>query len=195
MKKVIILVITFLSISTISAQDSKAYLGVSLGYAIPGGDGSEDVNSGINLGFINFGYRFSNQWGATLNLTSSGFTNKNASEGSAVGIAAFSVGPMYTASFSEKLSLDLKPQYAFSVAGVQKDIPFGSSKSDATYKGTGFVFGSSLNFGVSKGFKLSINLDYTSFKFTEFEYRGMTGSVDSSSGNQLVLGAGLRYNF
>ena len=56
MKKVIILVITFLSISTISAQDSKAYLGVSLGYAIPGGDGSENLNSGINLGFINFLY-------------------------------------------------------------------------------------------------------------------------------------------
>jgi hypothetical protein len=194
MKKVIILIITFLSISTISAQDSKAYLGVSLGYAIPGGDGSENVNSGINLGFINFGYRFTKQWGATLNLTSSGFSYKNTANGSAIGIAAFSVGPMYTASLSDKLSLDLKPQYAFSVAGVQKDIPIGIYKYDATYKGTGFVLGSSLNFGMSKGFKLSLNLDYTSFNFTEVEVQGSTASV-STSANQLVLGAGLRYNF
>jgi len=194
MKKVIILIITFLSICTISAQDSKAYLGVSLGYAIPGGDGSENVNSGINLGFINFGYRFTKQWGATLNLTSSGFSYKNTANGSAIGIAAFSVGPMYTASLSDKLSLDLKPQYAFSVAGVQKDIPIGIYKYDATYKGTGFVLGSSLNFGMSKGFKLSLNLDYTSFNFTEVEVQGSTASV-STSANQLVLGAGLRYNF
>lgn len=194
MKKVIILIITFLSISTISAQDSKAYLGVSLGYAIPGGDGSENVNSGINLGFINFGYRFTKQWGATLNLTSSGFSYKNTANGSAIGIAAFSVGPMYTASLSDKLSLDLKPQYAFSVAGVQKDIPIGIYKYDATYKGTGFVLGSSLNFGMSKGFKLSLNLDYISFNFTEVEVQGSTASV-STSANQLVLGAGLRYNF
>ena len=194
MKKVIILVITVLSISTISAQDSKAYLGVSLGYAIPGGDGSENLNSGINLGFINFGYHFSKEWGATLNLTSSGFSFKNSANGSALGIAAFSVGPMYTASLSDKLSLDLKPQYAFSVAGVRKDIPIGTTKYDATYKGTGFVFGSSLNFGVTKGFKLSLNLDYASFKFTEVEFAGTTASVNTSA-NQFVLGAGLRYNF
>ena len=196
MKKVIILVITVLSISTISAQDSKAYLGVSVGYAIPGGEGSEDVNSGINIGFINFGYRFTKTWGATFNLTSSGFTYKNAAYGSEMGIGAFSVGPMYTASLSDKLSLDLKPQYAFSVAGVQKDIPFGISKIDATYKGTGFVLGSSLNFGVTKGFKLSLNVDYTSFKFSEVELGGVTTPLDSNNtGNELVLGAGLRYNF
>ena len=156
MKKVIILVITVLSISTISAQDSKAYLGVSVGYAIPGGEGSEDVNSGINIGFINFGYRFTKTWGATLNLTSSGFTYKNAAYGSAMGIA----------------------------------------KIDATYKGTGFVLGSSLNFGVTKGFKLSLNVDYTSFKFSEVELGGVTTPLDSNNtGNELVLGAGLRYNF
>ncbi len=113
-----------------------------------------------------------------------------------MGIGAFSVGPMYTASLSDKLSLDLKPQYAFSVAGVQKDIPFGISKIDATYKGTGFVLGSSLNFGVTKGFKLSLNVDYTSFKFSEVELGGVTTPLDSNNtGNQLVLGAGLRYNF
>ena len=194
MKKIILLFITLFAFSSIKAQDSKAYLGVSVGYAIPLGDGYENVNSGINLGFINFGYRFSKKWGATLNLTSSGFSYKNSAYGSAVGIAAFSVGPMYTASLGKKLSLDLKPQYAFRVAGVQKDIPIQNMMYDATYKGTGFVLGSSLNFGVSKGFKLSLNLDYASFNFTEVEVAGTTLSV-STSANQLVLGAGLRYNF
>jgi hypothetical protein len=194
MKKIILLFITLFAFSFVKAQDSKAYLGVSVGYAIPGGDGSENVNSGINLGFINFGYRFSKAWGATLNLTSSGFSYKNSANGSAVGIAAFSVGPMYTASLGKKLSLDLKPQYAFRVTGVQKNIPIQNMMYDATYKGTGFVLGSSLNFGVSKGFKLSFNLDYASFNFTEVEVAGTTASV-STSANQLVLGAGLRYNF
>ena len=172
-----------------NAQDSKAYLGVSLGYAIPGGDGSENLNSGINLGFINFGYRFTKSWGATINLTSSGFGYKN---GGAIGVAAFSVGPMYTASLSEKLSLDLKPQYAFSIAGKET----GTIYSDATLRGTGFVFGSSLNFGVTKGFKLSLNLDYTTGKWNELEIGGRTLSVTSKNNiSSFVLGAGLRYNF
>ena len=192
MKKVIILIITFLSISTISAQDSKAYLGVSLGYAIPGGDGSENLNSGINLGFINFGYRFTKQWGATLNLTSSGFSYKNTANGSAIGIAAFSVGPMYTASLSDKLSLDLKPQYAFSIAGKET----GTGFAEETLRGTGFVLGSSLNFGMSKGFKLSLNLDYTTGKWTELETAGRTYNITTNNSlSSLVLGAGLRYNF
>ena len=189
MKKVIILIITFLSISTISAQDSKAYLGVSLGYAIPGGDGSENLNSGINLGFINFGYRFTKQWGATLNLVSSGFAYKT--EG-ALGVGVFSVGPMYTATLSDKLSLDLKPQYAFSIAGKET----GTGFAEETLRGTGFVLGSSLNFGMSKGFKLSLNLDYTTGKWTELETGGRTYNITTNNSlSSLVLGAGLRYNF
>lgn len=189
MKKVIILVITFLSISSVIAQDSKAYLGVSLGYAIPGGDGSENLNSGINLGFINFGYRFTKSWGATLNLTSSGFAYKDKG---ALGVGIFSVGPMYTASLSEKLSLDLKPQYAFSIAGKET----GTGFEDATLKGTGFVFGSSLNFGITKGFKLSLNLDYTTGKWNQLEFSGRTYDVTTNNNlSSLVLGAGLRYNF
>ena len=194
MKKNILLFICLLAFSSTKAQYSKAYLGVSVGYAIPGGDESENLNSGINFGFINFGYHLSKEWGATINLSSSGFSIKDAANGSALGIAAFSVGPMYTATLSEKLSLDLKPQYAFSVAGVQKDVPDGSTKYDATYKGTGYVLGSSLNFGVTKGIKFSLNLDYDSFKFTKGEVAGQTFSINTSV-NQFVIGAGLRYNF
>ena len=199
MKKSLLLCIVLLASCSIKAQDSiakvskvkysKAYLGVSVGYAMPGGDGSDNLNSGINLGFINFGYRFTKGWGATLNLTSSGFAYKNKG---ALGVAVFSVGPMCTANLSDKLSLDLKPQYALSIVGKET----GTGYDDAILKGTGFVFGSSLNFGVTKGFKLSLNLDYTTGKWEELQFGGTTYKVTSNNNiSSLVMGAGLRYNF
>ena len=191
MKKIILTAIAVFAISFVNAQESKVYLGVSVGVALPGGDGSEALNSaGLNLGLINFGYRFSESWGATLNLTSSGFTYKDFND-AAFGVGVFSAGPMYTASLGKTMSLDLKPQYAFSIAGKTKGL---EGVDDATIKGTGFVLGSSLNFGVSKGFKFSINLDYTSGKWKEIEYGGETFDVDTKF-NSFVIGAGLRYNF
>lgn len=192
MKKIILTALAVFAISFVNAQESKVYLGVSVGVAFPGGDGSESLNgAGLNLGLINFGYRFSESWGATLNLTSSGFAYKDI-DGAALGVGVFSAGPMYTASLGETMSLDLKPQYAFSIAGKEK----GTGFEDATLKGTGFVLGSSLNFGISKGFKFSINLDYTTGKWKEIEMGGETVKVDSNNKiSSFVLGAGLRYNF
>jgi hypothetical protein len=123
-------------------------------------------------------------------LTSSGFAYKDY-DSAAFGVGVFSVGPMYTANLGKTMSLDLKPQYAFSIAGKTKGL---EGLDDATIKGTGLVLGSSLNFGVSKGFKLSINLDYTSAKWKELELGGETFDVDTKF-NAFVLGAGLRYNF
>jgi hypothetical protein len=66
----------------------------------------------------------------------------------------------------------------------------------ATVKGSGFVVGSSLNFGISKGFKFSINLDYTAGKWKEIEAGGETVKLDSDNKiSSLELGAGVRYNF
>lgn len=193
MKKIILTALAVCAISFANAQESKVYLGVSVGVAFPGGDGSESLNSaGLNLGFLNFGYRFSESWGATLNLTSSGFAYKDI-DGAALGVGVFSVGPMYTAKLGDKMSLDLKPQYAFSIAGKTKGL---DELDNATLKGTGFVLGSSLNFGISKGFKFSINLDYTTGKWKEIEMGGETVKVDSNNKiSSFVLGAGLRYNF
>jgi hypothetical protein len=192
MKKLFLTAFAVFAFSFANAQESKAYLGVSVGVAFPGGDGSENLNgAGLNLGFINFGYRFTESWGATLNLSSSGFSYKNIS-GAALGVGAFSVGPMYTAKLGDKMSLDLKPQYAFSIAGKTK----GLGVADSTLKGNGLVLGSSLNFGISKGFKFSVNLDYTTGKWTEAENRGTTYSLNSNNKiSSLALGAGLRYNF
>lgn len=190
MKKIILSALAVLAFSFANAQESKAYLGVSVGVAFPGGD-LEGLDTGLNLGFINFGYRFSESWGATANLISSGYSIEDTD--ASVGVATFSVGPMYTAKLGEKMSLDLKPQYAFSMVGKTKGL---GEYDNATYKGSGFVLGSSLNFGVSKGFKFSINLDYTSGKFKEEEYGGDTYELDPKAKfNSLAIGAGIRYNF
>ena len=125
-----------LAFNQTNAQESKAYLGVSLGVAFPGGDGADALKgAGLNLGLINFGYRFTESWGATLNLTSSGFAYDDY-DGAAFGVGVFSVGPMYTANLGETISLDLKPQYALSMVG--KTSGFGD-EDNATYKGNGIV--------------------------------------------------------
>lgn len=189
MKKIILSVFAVLAFGVASAQESKVYLGVSAGLSFPGGD-VEGLESGLNLGFINFGYRFSESWGATVNLISSGYPIEDSD--AAIGVATFSVGPMYTAMLGDKMSLDLKPQYALSMVGKST----GTDADDFTYSGNGFVLGSSLNFGISKGFKFSINLDYTTGKFNEVEYDGETESINSDNKfNSLALGAGIRYNF
>lgn len=193
MKKLFLTALAVFAFGFTNAQESKAYLGVSVGIAMPGGIVADDLGlkTGLNLGFINFGYRFSESWGATVNLSSSGFAVKDTD--GAIGVATFSVGPMYTAKLGENISLDLKPQYALSMVG--KTSGFGD-EDNATYKGNGIVLGSSLNFGISKGIKFSINLDYTAGKFTKAEYAGETASIeDDNKINSLALGAGIRYNF
>ncbi len=193
MKKIILTLLVILAFNQTNAQESKAYLGVSLGLAFPGGDAESLNGVGLNLGLINFGYRFSESWGATLNLTSSGFAYEDV-DGAALGVGVFSVGPMYTANLSETISLDLKPQYAFSIAGKTKGLD--DELDNVTAKGNGFVLGSSLNFGVTKGIKFSINLDYTSGKWNKVEYDGRSVDVDSDNKiSALALGAGIRYNF
>jgi hypothetical protein len=191
MKKIILSALAVLAFSFANAQESKAYLGVSVGVAFPGGSAAEGTDAGLNLGFINFGYRFSESWGATANLTSSGFPISDTD--AAVGVGTFSVGPMYTTKIGENMSLDLKPQYALSMVGK---LDGAGELDDATFKGNGFVLGSSLNFGISKGFKFSINLDYTTGKFKEVEIDGDTYDLDSENKfNSLAIGAGIRYNF
>lgn len=193
MKKIILILITIFTISLGYSQESKAYLGISLGVAIPGGDGLDDVNTGIDLGFINFGYRFSENWGATLNLVSSGHTIDDDLVDSTIGIAYFGLGPMYTTNLSEKVSWDFKPQIALGLTGVQ-DVE--GLSSDYEYSGTGFIFGNSLVFGTSKGFKFSVNLDYLTGRAKEVSYEGVTVDLDEDNSlNKLSIGVGLRYNF
>lgn len=191
MKKIILIAIAIFTISLGYSQDSKAYLGVSLGVAIPGGDMGEDLKTGIDLGFINFGYRFTENWGATLNLVSSGHT-VDGDDDVAVGVAYFGLGPMYTTSISDNISWDIKPQIALGLTAVSKEDGY----DDYTYKGNGFILGNSLVFGTEKGFKFSINLDYLAGKITEEDDGTNTYDIDDNNGfNKLSLGVGVRYNF
>ena len=177
-----------------SVSQSKFYLGVGLGLASTGGDVSSDNNysSGINLNFLNIGYRFDEIWGLTANLGSAGHGIDGAN--AALGIGVFSFGPMISFSVSDKMSWDLKPQYASSMKGKYVGDDVGILEN-ITFNGTAFLIGNSLVFGDgSKGFDFSLDVDYLTGKFDDIS--GPGGTVDDNSKyNSLRLGAGIRYNF
>ena len=197
MKKVLLLVaIVTLSAMQSFAQDSKFYIGIGAGYATAGGDAAGNAKGGINLNFLNTGYRFNESWGITANLGSSGFAIEDTD--SAIGIGVFSFGPMYTISLSESMSWDLKPQYAASMKGVfSGDDASANGFDDVEVSGNGFMFGNSLVFGDgSKGFDFSIDLDYLMGKFTEQTLPGGSRDIDEdNSFNSFKIGVGVRYNF
>tara|TARA_B110000027_G_C16113695_1_gene299089 strand:- start:17 stop:610 length:594 start_codon:yes stop_codon:yes gene_type:complete len=197
MKKVLLLVaIVTLSVTQSFAQDSKFYIGIGAGYATAGGDAADEIKGGINLNFLNIGYRFNESWGLTANLGSSGHAIENTD--SAIGVGVLSFGPMYTISLSESISWDLKPQYAASLKGVYSgDDVAALGLKDVEWSGNGFMFGNSLVFGDgSKGFDFSIDLDYLMGKFTEVSGPGGSLDIDEDNSlNSLKIGVGLRYNF
>ena len=183
----------FFSLS--NAQDSKAYLGVGLGLSVPGGSALEDLKTGLNFKFIDFGYRFSENWGVTVGLDSSGFNVDEDSVDAAVGVASLAIGPMYTVGLNETISWDIKPKYAFSIAGVVRGDD-ADLYDDAVWSGSGFILGNSIVFKSTKGFAFSIDLDYTFGKFKEIEFEGETYDLSTNNKlNVLTLGAGVRYNF
>jgi len=196
MKKVLLFAIVALSAMQSFAQDSKFYIGIGAGYATAGGDAADEIKGGINLNFLNIGYRFNESWGLTANLGSSGHAIENTD--SAIGVGVLSFGPMYTISLSESISWDLKPQYAASLKGVYSgDDVAALGLKDVEWSGNGFMFGNSLVFGDgSKGFDFSIDLDYLMGKFTEVSGPGGSADIDEDNSlNSLKIGVGLRYNF
>lgn len=69
MKKNILTALAVFAFSFANAQESKGYIGVSIGAAFPGGDLTKYDNAatGVNLGLINAGFRFNETFGPTLN--------------------------------------------------------------------------------------------------------------------------------
>ena len=123
-----------------SQSESKFYLGVGLGLATTGGDISSDNNygTGLNLNFLNLGYRFNDTWGLTANLGSAGHAIDDAE--AALGIGVFSIGPMISFSVSDNMTWDFKPQYAPSMKGKYAGDDAGIF-SDLTLSGNAFVIG------------------------------------------------------
>ncbi|MDG1064166.1 MAG: hypothetical protein P8O93_06940 [Flavobacteriaceae bacterium] len=194
MKKLLFLMALAFSV-TAFAQESKAYLSLSVGASLPGGDIADavDLGTGIDLG-IGFGYRFTEQWGATLNLGSAASAYDDANgDTAAFGAGFFSVGPMYTLGLGGDWSWDIKPQYVFSLSGVDDQ---EGGDFDSTLSGTGLLFGNSFVKGLGSGFKLAINLDYLSGSYSEVEVDGETFDIDEDNGySKLSIGVGVRYNF
>lgn len=195
MKKTLILFcIVFLAKFSFS-QESKAYFGVSAGLAVPGGASMEGIENGIDFGFIHFGYRFNQNWGATVNLNSSGHNIENVSD-IAVGVGYWGIGPVYSLPINDNMVYDLKPQLALGMLAAYADD--SGLISDYEIKGNGFVLGNSLIFGQTRGIKFSFNVDYLIGNWKEMEVGGITYDVENDSGNdvsKLSVGIGIRYNF
>ena len=166
MKKIILTALAVCAISFANAQESKGYIGVSIGAAFPGGDLTSteniyDMGTGLNLGLINAGYRFTENFGLTLNWGSSAFSNKEDNT-IVLGLGYLAVGPMVSFPLNDKIGIDLKPQLAFT-KGILDD---GTDKVE-TNSSTGLLIGSSINFSLATHWGLAVNLDYLSTKFDE----------------------------
>ena len=197
MKKIILLLsVVFLTTTTLQAQDSKFYLGIGAGYATAGGDDAQDVKGGVNLRFLDMGYRFNENWGVTAGLVASGHASEYID--ATLGIASFAIGPMYSVPLGA-VSWDVKPQISLSYVGKTRYTDeIDIETEDGDYKGSAFILGNSFIFGDGgKGFTWSIDVDYRMGTFKEFEYlNGETIDFgDDLKISNLSVGVGLRYNF
>lgn len=175
MKKVLfVFAVITLSATQSFAQDSKGYIGVSVGLAAPMGDAADDIDSGLELGLINFGYRFNETWGATLNWGASGHQSSSDKEVT-LGVGYLAIGPMI--SFG---ALDIKPQYAFASAVAE-----GYGEKVTVDSESGFILGATYNFSIGGNWGIAANADYLNF----------TGEDLDESDSIFKLSVGLRYNF
>ena len=175
MKKLLLItVLALFATNTISAQDSKGYIGVSIGAAIPTGDFADVAKTGLDLGFINAGYRFDETWGATLNW---GATSHSFKEGSgAVAVGYLAIGPMISYG-----NFDFKPQYAFSSAVAKAD----GAESVTFDVESSWILGATYNFPLGGNWGLAANFDYLNFKVKD---------ADKSS-SVLKASVGIQYRF
>ena len=187
----------------VSQDFSTFYIGISLGYAIPGGNAVSNLDDGLDVGFAHLGYRFSENWGVVANLNSSGH---HGNDNVGVGIAYTAIGPMYSIAVNDRMRLDIKPQAAIRLVGVNSGAGYVITSygiidlDDFIFVGNGLLFGTSLVMGDQTGFAFSINLDYLSANFETIEYGGEEAdwySIFNTQNdiNMFKIGVGARYNF
>ena len=201
MKKLILLLsVVFLTTISLQAQDSQFYLGIGAGYATASGSAADDLEGGINLKLIDVGFRFTENFGITAGLASSGHTLEDIDHNDLViGVAHFAVGPMLTMPLMDDLSWDFKPQIALRYLGKYSgDSAEAAGLDDVDVTGSAFIIGNSFVYGLggSQGFAISLDIDYRMGKFTKAEGPGGTSDInDNNELNNLNIGFGLRYNF
>ncbi|SHH03228.1 hypothetical protein SAMN05443549_11210 [Flavobacterium fluvii] len=175
-------------------QLSKGYIGLSLGVALPNGyltSNGYDAGAGVNYGFINAGYRFSERFGATLNW--GGTTHLTGALGGEIyALKYFAIGPMVSFSLkNKKIGFDLKPQFAFTTLSVDNDQYDGSD--NLFHSSTlGVLFGGTVNFSLARHWCLPLNFDYLVTKFDEISSNGASGEYKVGSFN---ISTGLQYKF
>ena len=168
--------------NTTTAQDSKGYVGVSIGLAMPTGDLADAAETGLDLGLINAGYRFNETWGATVNWGATGHAVKEEVFGSddvTVGIGYFAVGPMISYG-----NFDFKPQYAFASAKFEE----GVDEIDVDIENA-WILGFTYNVPLGGNWGMAANLDYFTFNFEE------TAITGTDNYNMFKLSVGVQYKF
>jgi hypothetical protein len=195
MKKVFLTAVFALILTyTSTAQDSNGYVGVSVGAVIPFGDLADEINTGLELGFINAGYRFNETWGVTANwgqfifkddkklTTPLGTIDKAISRK----INYFAIGPMITFG-----NFDFKPQYAFSNGKDKVKTTTDIEDFEIINIDSGididqlWILGTTYNLDLGGKFGLAGNLDYVFIK--------KDGS--SKYHNLLKVSVGFNYRF
>ena len=163
--------------NTTTAQDSKGYVGVSIGLAMPTGDLADAAETGLDLGLINAGYRFNETWGATVNWGATGHAIKREvfdADDVTLGIGYFAVGPMISYG-----NFDFKPQYAFASATFDDGVSDVDVDVDSAW-----ILGATYNFPLGGNWGMAANLDYFSFKVK-----------DGDSNSILKASVGIQYKF
>ena len=188
MKKIILTAMAVFAFSFANAQDSKGYIGISVGPAFPGGDLTQydNASTGLNIGLINAGFRFNETFGMTFNWGASAFTN-DVDTNSTFSIGYLAVGPMFSFPLNNKIGIDLKPQMAFTTGVIDDGIYQYQTNSSI-----GLLLGSSLNFSLARHWGLAVNLDYLSTKFNEMDGERLSFDYKASTVNTTL---GIQYKF
>ena len=178
MKKIILLFTLVLFTFNTYSQD-KGYIGLGLGFGIPGGD-MEGIDSGLAMNLIGAGYMFSEKIGATINWGASSHKTNDKSaliSGLDYGIGYFAIGPLFRFDAGESMTIDLKPQYMSQSASIKV---LGTM---VTETGSGFILGSSFNFAKQKKWGFGVDVDYA------------MGNINSAKVNVFSIRGGFQYRF
>ena len=165
--------------------DQGLSVDLGTGVSFAAGDAYEDSSTGVDLQFLNVNYNFSEKFGITVGLASSGHGFEDSD--TTPGLSRFSIGPSLTTPIGN-ISWELKPQISISSSGI---IENSGIETDID-KASGFIIGNSLLFGSNEGLQFIANVDFVTGKIKEIE--GF--EIDEDNGYSFFnLGVGLRYDF
>ena len=179
MKRIILLLFAFLSISQAQAQSDKGYIGINFGVGLPIGDTNDAIENGFELGLVNLGLRFNEAFGVVFSLGESTHNLSGISEVKAE-FNYYSFGPMISIG-----QIDFSPQYAF----VNSVYEGNGEEFDIDCKGV--IIGITHNFPLTPVWSFATNFDYLSFNPSKSELSDL--GIGDNRSNYIKLSAGIRY--